>query len=143
MPAVRPWDWAPDAWGAGRDASAAVVGATTGATPYQTKLAPQQEKMFQQWLAVSKAPFDPSPRADYDMRGFWLGLVNGDPQAQTAINASDKQLHFPDTWKTPYHATFSSESKYATPGAPSWAGDRLIDKRGNVIADETPQEGGP
>lgn len=39
------------------------------------------------------------------------------------------------------HKTFSNESKYATPDAPHWEGDRLIDKNGRVVADETPKKG--
>lgn len=90
------------------------------------------------WVRVAGVPFDPSPKADYDMRGFWLAKKMGDPSAQTAVNAADNQMHFPDTWKTPYHRTFSNESKYAQPGAPRWVGDRLVGENGTVLADETP-----
>jgi hypothetical protein len=33
---------------------------------------------------------------------------------------------------------FSNESVYATPDAPRWAGSRLFDRYGRLIADETP-----
>lgn len=109
--------------------------------PYQTRLPPDQEKEFRSWLHVSGAPFDPSHKADYDMRGFWQALRSGDPRAQTAMNQSDNQMHFPDTWKTPYHETFSNESIYAQPGAPSWQDDQLIGQNGSVLADErTPEQ---
>ena len=105
---------------------------------YTTKLSPDEEKKFQAWVKQNKVPFDPSPEADYDMRGFYKALQSKDPRAITAINPADQQMHFPDVWKTPYHATFSNESKYAAPGAPEWQGDRLVSPNGMVIADETP-----
>jgi hypothetical protein len=109
--------------------------------PYQTQLAPVDETRFQQWVKANQVPFEDSPTADYDMRGFWQALQQGDPRAATAVNPSDQRLHFPDVWKTPYHATFSNESQYATPNAPTWMGnDRtgymLVDRLGNIIHDE-------
>jgi hypothetical protein len=106
---------------------------------YQTALTPQQEAQFQNWVKQNNVPFDPGPYADYDMRGFWKGMTTGDPRARTGISPYDKQLHFTDTWKTPYHRTFSNESIYAPKDAPHWEGDRLIDKDGKVVADETPK----
>ncbi len=102
-----------------------------------TKLSPQEEQKFQQWWAQTKAKqpdlTDPdSPTADYDYRGYWKAQQAGDPNAKRGANQ-----HFPDTYKTPYHKTFSKESRYATEGAPSWQGDVLKDSQGNVIADET------
>jgi hypothetical protein len=105
--------------------------------PYHTNLSPEKEAQFQQWVKENNVPFDPSETADYDMRGFWKGLTSGDPRAQTSVSSFDNRLHFTDTWKTPYHRTFSNESIYATPDAPQWKDDRLIDKYGNVIADES------
>jgi hypothetical protein len=113
---------------------------------YLTSLPPAQEAQFQQWIArpqgsspqvTHPVPFDPSQKADYDMRGFWQGLKNGDPAAATAVNANDNQMHFPDKWKTPYHESFSNESKWATPSAPSWnEKDQLVDGNGTVQLDE-------
>lgn len=108
--------------------------------PYITKLNPNDEAAFQQWVKDNKVPFDPSPKADYDMRGFWQALQNKDPRAATAVSEYDQKLHFPDVWKTPYHETFSDESIYATKDAPKWVGDKLIDYYGRVIADETPKK---
>jgi hypothetical protein len=109
--------------------------------PYKTILQPLQEMQFQDWVKANKIPFDDSPASDYDMRGFYQAALSGDPNAQTSRSAFDGLIHFPDTYKTPYHKTFSSESKYATPNAPSWQGNQLIDKMGRVVADErTPQE---
>jgi hypothetical protein len=108
--------------------------------PYRTTLSPLEEMQFQNWVKVNKIPFDDSPTADYDMRGFYRAAISGDPNAQTSRSAFDNRMHFPDTWKTPYHQTFSKESRYALPTAPSWSGDRLIGQGGRVVADErTPQ----
>jgi hypothetical protein len=89
--------------------------------PYSTTLPPQQEAAFQGWVSKNKIPWQDSPTADYDMRGFWQAQQAGDPNAVRAANQ-----HFPDTYKTPYHESFSNESKYATPSAPHWEGDKLV-----------------
>jgi hypothetical protein len=74
---------------------------------------------------------------DYDMRGFWQGLQRGDPRAKTGIDPNDQRLHFTDTWKTPYHESFSGESKFAAPGAPSWNDqDQLVAPGGRVMFDD-------
>lgn len=111
---------------------------------HKTKLTPTEEIEFQTWVHHKNIPSntpkgeeDPmftAPDNDYDMRGFWKAQQEGNPLAQQG-----KNLHFPDTYKTPYHKTFSNESIYATPDAPHWEDNRLIDKTGKVIADETPQ----
>lgn len=130
VPAWPPPNWAPGTRPTIPQAIAAAV------NPYTTKLLPNEEREFQSWLAATKAPHDPGPKADYDMRGFWLGLRNGDPVARTEINPADKAIHFPDKWKTPNHPTFSNESIYAQPGAPYWQGDFLIGDNGKILADE-------
>jgi len=114
------------------------VVASKSVIPYQTALTPAEDMAFQHWVAMNKIPFDPSPAADYDMRGYWKAQQMGDPRAKQADNK-----HFPDTWKTPYHDTFSNESMYATPLAPHWEGDRLVDWRGNVLVDEGPPAAPP
>jgi hypothetical protein len=66
---------------------------------YNTKLPPDQERQYQQWLAT--LPMRQRNTFDYDMRGaFKAG-------AGQAANG-----HFPDTFKKPNHPTFSSESQY-------------------------------
>jgi len=98
---------------------------------YRTQLSPVEEYEFYKWVKENKIPFqeEGGPLADYDMRGFWKAMVSGN--SERAPN-----LHFPDTFKTPFHSTFSNESKYAYPGAPHWVGDKLMDKSGKVIVDE-------
>jgi GGDEF domain-containing protein len=105
--------------------------------PYRTNLPPDQETAFQGWVKQNRIPWQDTSTADYDMRGFYKASQAGDPLARPAANG-----HFPDTYKTPYHKTFSNESIYATPDAPHWEGARLINKSGRVIADETPQTAG-
>jgi hypothetical protein len=107
--------------------------------PYRnflTQLPQSQEGAFQRWVTQTGAPFDPSPMADYDMRGFYQALMSGHAPG-TGINPNDNQLHFTDQFKTPYHESFSAESQYATPDAPQWnPQDQLVDKYGRVVYDE-------
>ena len=109
--------------------------------PYQTALSPQDEWNFRSWARTNNIPFPEKyksideyindPKADYDLRGYWQAQQAGNPMAMRAPN-----LHFPDYWKTPYHQTFSNESKYAGAGTPSWKDDKLISPIGSVLYDE-------
>lgn len=106
--------------------------------PYRTQLYLPQEAAFLQWARQNNVPFDDSPHSDYDMRGYYQAMLRGDPKAKQTPSLYDGKLHFPDTWKTPYHATFSNESIYATPNAPHWEGDKLVNQLGGLVKDETP-----
>lgn len=108
--------------------------------PYISSLSPEEAPKFQEWVKQNNVPYVPSTRADYDMPGFWKALQAGDERAKSSINQSDNRIHYPDTWKTPYHKTFSRESQYATPNAPYWKENQLVDETGRVLADETPKE---
>ncbi len=99
---------------------------------YDTTLAPDEELAYRKWVVLNQLfnkGVDPETFTghDYDMRGFFRGLNYGDPRATTAIDPTDKQLHFTDTWKKPNHETFSNESIYSgganTKNAGSWSGD--------------------
>lgn len=95
--------------------------------PYQTKLNPQVERFFRAWVAARSVPFNvKAPVVDYDMRGFYKS---------TRGQGWNQGSHFPDTYKTPYDTTFSSESEYATPNNPLvWRGNKLINRQtGQVI----------
>jgi hypothetical protein len=106
-------------------------------TGYMTKLDPLSEMAFQQWIADNKVPFNDAPDGDYDMRGFYKSMVAGDGKANTGMNANDGQLHFTDYFKTPYHESFSAESKYAVPGAPQWnEQDQLETPGARIVFDE-------
>lgn len=110
------------------------------ATPsYTTQLQPHEEGAFQDWVKANKVPWDSSPKSDYDMRGYWKA-TQSDPAVKQTKSGFDGKMHFPDTWKTPYHKTFSNESIYAPKDAPHWEGNKLVDKHGKVIADETPKK---
>jgi len=103
---------------------------------YQTALSPLEELAFRAWVQKNNVPFDDSPQADYDMRGYFKALKSGNALA-SSMNANDGQLHYPDTFKTPYHSSFSSESRFATKDAPTWnVFDRLQDKTGKTVYDE-------
>lgn len=106
---------------------------------YQTSLSADQETKFEQWVKTNHIPFDPSEdHPDYDMRGYWQDIASKGG-SKTAVNQNDGKIHFPDTYKTPYHHSFSNESKYATSDAPRWVNDhQLADAQGNVLFDEKP-----
>lgn len=109
-----------------------------GEHKYNTELG-DKEAAFQDWVKQKKIPFDPSAQnSDYDMRGFYKALQEGDPKAKEAANPNDNQMHFPDYWKTPYHQSFSNESQWADPKrAPQWnEQDQLIAPDGKVVFDE-------
>ncbi len=109
-----------------------------GEQQYNTDLG-DAEPEFQAWLKQNKIPFDPgATNSDYDMRGFYKALQEGDPKAKEAINPNDNQMHFPDYWKTPYHQSFSNESQWADPAkAPKWnEQDQLVTPDGKVVFDE-------
>jgi hypothetical protein len=110
--------------------------------PWITRLNPAEEQKFRAWVQQNKIPFDLNDQyPDYDMRGYYKAMVAGNPQAKQGANQ-----HFPDTWKSPYHRSFSRESMYATPGAPQWKatddGSDLVDKDGKVVYSED-REGKP
>ena len=109
-----------------------------GEHSYNTDLGKDEPK-FQDWVKENKVPFDFSEtNADYDMRGFYKALQDGDEKAAQALNPNDQQMHFPDYWKTPYHKSFSAESQWADPSkAPTWnAEDQLVLPDGTVVFDE-------
>jgi hypothetical protein len=107
------------------------------AQSYLTTLPPDQEGQFQDWVKQKNVPFDPSPTADYDMRGFWRGVQAGDPRASSGVNPNDNAMHFSDWWKTPYHKSFSNESQWALPNAPRWNNrDQLVAPDGSIVFDE-------
>lgn len=88
---------------------------------YITQLSDAEEKEFQKWYkyASSILNWDKNPDApehNYDIRGFWL---------ENKYKPVFPGQHFPDTWKTPDHPTFSNESRYYVPGmaAVRWNGD--------------------
>ena len=102
------------------------------------KLNPQQEQAFLQWVSQNKVPVNPNDKTpDYDMRGYWLSLQNAQA-AKAGINPNTGTLHFPDTFKTPYHESFSAESKWATKGAPTWKEDKLVAPDGKVVFQDKP-----
>jgi len=103
---------------------------------YTTALSSDDESNFQKWAKTNNVPFDPSEKADYDMRGYWKDVASKG-ESGTQSNANDGQTHYPDTYKTPYHKSFSNESKYANADAPAWnEKDQLVAKDGKVVFDE-------
>jgi len=107
---------------------------------YNTNLG-SMEPLFRSWVAKNKVPFNPDAQAsDYDMRGFYQALMQGNPRAQSAVDPNDARLHFPDYWKTPMHQTFSNESQWAMPDAPQWnPTDQLVAPSGRILFDDRNQ----
>lgn len=107
-------------------------------TAYQTQLGPAERSAFIDWVHQNHVPYDPSPNADYDMPGFFHGMVTGHPRAQQGMNSNDGQMHYDDYWKTPYHHSFSAESQWAMPGvAPQWINDyQLAEPNGREVYNE-------
>ena len=109
---------------------------------YQTPLSPEDELLFQNWVQTNKVPFDASPTADYDMRGFWNALTSMDPRAKTGLDPNDNRMHFTDAFKTPYHESFSRQSQYAAPVAPMWNElDQLVAPGGRIFFDDRKRNG--
>ena len=103
-------------------------------SPYHTPLASWEKPIFLDWIRTLSQqlgrPLDPDDPT-YDYRGFWRSQLLGG--RGMGLDPSSGQMHFPDTFKTPDHPTFSNESQYATPGAPHWtANDTLVDPQGDV-----------
>ena len=114
--------------------------ANPGWSNQMTKLNPAQEQAFLNWVQANKVPFNPEDKyPDYDMRGFYVGLMNKDPNAVSAINEATQSLHYPDYWKTPYHESFSSESQWAKEGAPSWRENQLVSPKGEIVFEDKPE----
>ncbi|HLY88321.1 MAG TPA: hypothetical protein VKQ27_04995 [Acetobacteraceae bacterium] len=112
------------------------------AAGYSTQLSPLDEMAYRQWVADHGVPTNPDATApqDYDMRGFYQGLQQQNPRAQSAIDPNDSKLHYPDFWKTPLHQTLSNESQWAPPNAPSWTDDdKLVQPNGRVVFDDRNQ----
>lgn len=114
----------------------------TSAVTYNTPLPVFQEMAFRDWVKKNNVPFNPDAPgpSDYDMRGFYQGMQNGDPRATTAVDPNDSRVHYTDPWKTPLHQTFGAQSQWATPVAPQWTGeDKLISPGGRIIYDDRNQ----
>lgn len=110
--------------------------------PYLTALPVDQEVKFRQWVKENNVNWHPDEMG-YDMRGFWKGLMAGDPHAHTGIDAGDGKLHYSDWWKTPYDPTFSNESQHAMPHAPHWVGESLVTSDGRIVVAPPKRPEGP
>lgn len=114
------------------------------APTFKTPLNDDQESLFQNWVKTNSIPFDDSAKSNYDMRGYFKNEVLKGKDNVT-VSGYDKLRHFPDTYKTPYHETFSNESIYSKGAYKTdrhWVGNdligfKLVDSKGNVIKDET------
>ena len=118
-----------------------LAGRKPGAT-YNTPLNQLDEMAYRQWVQQNAVPTNPDAKGpqDYDMRGFYQALQQGNPKAQQAVDPNDGRMHFPDFWKTPGHETFSNESQWAPASAPAWQpDDKLVAPNGRVVFDDRRQ----
>ena len=110
--------------------------------PYKTNLTPQEEQQFLKWYKMvammNQLDFDPDhPDHHYDYRGFWK---NSSEQDRLTMSLYGPNKHFPDTYKTPLHPTFSNESIYSnafTPGG-HWEGETFVDSEWTKSRSYTP-----
>lgn len=106
---------------------------------YNTQLSPLDEMAYRQWVQQNGVPTNPDAEGlqDYDMRGFYQALQQGNPKAKSAVDPNDTKMHYPDFWKTPAHETFSNESQWASPNAPAWnEADQLVRPNGRIVFDD-------
>lgn len=95
---------------------------------YNTKLTPEEEAAFLEWARSGKRDYS-KDTFDYDMRGFWKAMMQGDEKAKTEMQNGNP--HFPDTYKKPNHPSFSNESKYH--GADGHQGGRWSTRDGKDV----------
>lgn len=110
--------------------------APSGKAPLtDTPLGPFEEAAYRAWVQANRVPTNPNATGqDYDMRGFWQALQQGNPQAQSAIDQNDNRMHYPDYWKAPTHPMFSNQSQWGGPDSPQWTpDDKRVDISGRVL----------
>lgn len=111
---------------------------------YYTKLNNRDERRFGSWYnkyaegqGLSVNPDD--PRHGYDYRGLWKD--SSVKERQAFLNALQDN-HMPDTYKQPWHETFSDQSKYAKgiKGVGSWGEESFMPGYfNNIMQTQTPQ----
>lgn len=122
-----------------KDGSSPMLAGRVPSPSYNTSLSPLDEMAYRAWVQKNGVPTNPDAAGpqDYDMRGFYQGLQQQNPKAQSAIDPNDSRMHYPDFWKTPAHETFSNESQWASPSAPAWnPNDQLVGQGGRILFDD-------
>lgn len=109
---------------------------------YKTKLTQEEEQQFLNWyktvaLTNNLDPNPDHPDHHYDYRGFWK---NSSDQDRFATSLMGWNKHFPDTYKTPLHPTFSDQSIYSNEFMKGghWNGDEFVDSEWTKSRDYTP-----
>ena len=110
------WDFSQGMWGALEAASEL----TLGALPEKTQLHGPDEAAFQAWVQESGLADVDHEKSFYDYRGFW--------QDTAAREQWHPGQHFPDTYKTHGHPTFSVESQYSQGAGDGgrWEGETFV-----------------
>lgn len=68
---------------------------------YDTPLSPEEESLYSKMYSEDDS-------RDYDMKGYFKDILLDNPDK--GANAPGE--HYPDTYKKPWHPTFSDESMY-------------------------------
>ena len=94
-------------------------------SPYRTQLGMADQMQYQGWRGANQVPDENTGySSEYDMPGFYKEQQSGGT-AQRILNGlsfdgptamKSDGLHYPDTYKTPFHKSFSNESKYKYEG---------------------------
>jgi hypothetical protein len=92
---------------------------------YDTKLSPEQEQQFQDWVKFRKPK---ASEENYDLRGAWMESLQ-----------PDENGNLPDKYTKPNHPFFTENSKYAQGNDKQLAGK--WDEKGNFIEPEEPTPG--
>ena len=120
-----------------------IINYAPAGSKYYTKLNPRKEREFRAWydnlsnrLGLDKNPDD--IKQGYDYRGYFQQYGN------TNVEYENPNFHFPDTYKQPWHETFSNESKYAKgiEGVGYWDGDTFIPGSFNNLMKQSFKMGG-
>jgi hypothetical protein len=86
----------------------------------RTRLTPDEERRFRQWVQANRIPDLDHAESRYDYRGYWK--EHGDKPIRFG------QDHFTDTYKQHGHPLFSAESKYSRgkQDGGQWIGETLV-----------------
>lgn len=109
-------------------------------SPYRTNLDFGDELGYQQFLIKNNLRDDNRFNSTYDMRGYYKKFGSGGGETEMMPDG----MHFTDEFKTPFHPTYSTESKYKFPRLKrSWHMNSdnktyslIDDNSGEVIRDE-------
>lgn len=75
---------------------------------YKTPLDVKQNFLYELWKQSNNVPDNNT----YDMQGYYKDIAS---KGGNETGMKEDGIHYPDTYKTPRHPSFSEESKYYNP----------------------------